>query len=473
MKRKQFVKPPVNPCFFAGEIVSWIFREKITPDHGKYCFRFTLTFSDESTIQKQIGGFKTKRECLSARGFVITQLNNHEFVAFEVTVQEFYDYWLYYFMIDEVKISYQTYMTYRNIIYNYIIPKIGEEKLVAISRDTIINVLDSFPSKSLLALGYSVFGGSFKCAKKLNMIHSNYAPMAIKTKRLTVMKEQRNLNAVVSTQQNECLPRRRSLTSSQICYLIYLAKTQLPFYGYGDFYLPLLIACVTGCRISELIGFKFHFVSYTKKTIDLDTQLGRPVDDTGIEDGLLYKQEISTKSHSSVRSLPIPDFVIAEIVLAYERYQTERLSDCFHDDDFIWHQANGRPHGRSDYKKPFDLLKEWLNIPSDFHWHDLRHAFATIMVKNQVSLKELSLVLGHRDREGLFSLHTYVDGNQLIAEGVPEYMSMLEEITPIAISEDGSIYEKEEQKIIESPSVCAYCADILPCDLQNILAYAV
>ena len=33
------------------------------------------------------------------------QSHNHEFVAFEVTVKEFYDYRLYYHMIDDVKIA--------------------------------------------------------------------------------------------------------------------------------------------------------------------------------------------------------------------------------------------------------------------------------------------------------------------------------------------------------------------------------
>ena len=63
------------------------------------------------------------------------QSHNHEFVAFEVTVKEFYDYRLYYDMIDDVKIANGTYVSYRNIIYNYINPKIN-----SVRRDTLIEV---------------------------------------------------------------------------------------------------------------------------------------------------------------------------------------------------------------------------------------------------------------------------------------------------------------------------------------------
>ncbi len=68
------------------------------------------------------------------------QSHNHEFVAFEVTLKEFYDYWLYYHMIDDVKIANGTYVSYRNIIYNYINPKIGNMKINSVRRDTLIEV---------------------------------------------------------------------------------------------------------------------------------------------------------------------------------------------------------------------------------------------------------------------------------------------------------------------------------------------
>ena len=68
------------------------------------------------------------------------QSHNHEFVAFEVTVKEFYDYRLYYDMIDDVKIANGTYVSYRNIIYNYINPKIGNMKINCVRRDTLIEV---------------------------------------------------------------------------------------------------------------------------------------------------------------------------------------------------------------------------------------------------------------------------------------------------------------------------------------------
>lgn len=63
-------------------------------------------------------------------------------------------------------------------------------------------------------------------------------------------------------------------------------------------------------------------------------------------------------------------------------------------------------------------------MPEDFHWHDLRHAFATIMEDNRVNLKELAQIMGHHSSD--FTMKTYVEKKQPVFEGMKEYIDILE-----------------------------------------------
>ena len=125
----------------------------------------------------------------------------------------------------------------------------------------------------------------------------------------------------------------------------------------------------------------------------------------------------------------------------------------FLDNGYIWYQPNGRPHAKGDYSKPFNALKAEFGIPEEFHWHDLRHSYATIMVENKANLKELSIALGHYDE--LFTLNVYTDSDQIISQGVPEFDSFIDEILP-----------SDEPQVID----CAFSPSFLDYVLPNGVA---
>lgn len=151
MKTKPIVKPPIKESLMYGDIISWKFRDTITPERKKYAYRFSLTFSNGVIHPMQKGGFHTKTEAAKAREITISQLHSKTFIPFEYSLQEFYDFWLYYYMLDERKITYGTYMSYRNVIYNYLL-KLWDarRKISSIERNDINHVLDSISKKSVL-----------------------------------------------------------------------------------------------------------------------------------------------------------------------------------------------------------------------------------------------------------------------------------------------------------------------------------
>ena len=88
-----------------------------------------------------------------------------------------------------------------------------------------------------------------------------------------------------------------------------------------------------------------------------------------------------------------------------------------------------------------------MHLPKDFHWHDPRHTFATIMAKNEVNLKELANILGHRTGE--FTLQVYVEQKPEIHEGVCQYFDLLAELTDIQTEENGDLYWEKNINDIE------------------------
>ena len=433
---KNFVRPPIDPLMLKGAIADWNFRDSFTPINGTYAIRFTVTFTDGSTKEKQSGGWKTEKAAKNQKELILSQLHKHEYVALSVPVKNFFNYWLYYYMVDEEKIAYNTFVSYRNIIYNYILPKIGGKKIDKVTKNDLELILESFPSDALLKLAYCVLGPSFAYAKSKNLIAYNIARPAIKAFRNKEAQKKSNEEAAIIFPDPQRCKKRNTLDAQQIVQLLYTAKINYP-----EIYLPILLACTTGCRISELIALKYSDVSYKTKELSITVQLGRTVKDSDhIKGNFKLKQEKAPKSSAGVRKIPLPDFVIAEIVLAQKRDELfQKTYPDFYNMGYIWHQKNGLPHGRRDYAKYFQALKEHLNIPSDFVWHDLRHCYATLMKNNGANLKKLVTVMGHF---GMMMTDVYIDDNSEIIQLSPKYEELFYDILPV-YQENSVLYFKD------------------------------
>lgn len=346
-------------------------------------------------------------------------------------------------MIDD-GISYNTYMSYRNIIHHYIFPLLAKKKLSRITRKDLMNVMGACKTDSLLRSMYGVLGSSFKYAKSASLIPVNMAITAIRDNR-TLVCAKRKKEYVSSVLKGEEAKEKPSLNKEQLSSLLYIAKRDYP-----DFYIPLLLTATTGCRVSELRAIQFGDIDFKDRFLHIEKQLGRPVLTNGLPEGQLTKQQLRTKSRAGKRDIPLPDFVLDELVLAKERYADKTgFSEELVAAGYIWHQETLDPHGRGDYKKPFIQLKAALGIPKEYNWHRLRHAYATLLESNRVNTKELANILGHVG-DGTFSVNTYVDKEPKICEGVPDYFELLEDLLPIYGS-NGRIILKEKEPVRDLP----------------------
>ena len=75
----------------------------------------------------------------------------------------------------------------------------------------------------------------------------------------------------------------------------------------------------------------------------------------------------------------------------------------------------------------------------DIRWHDLRHSYATLLLKNEFNLKAISKILGHSKE--IVTADNYIDNQEIIADGVSELVEYMEEVLP----KESQIYDAKEK----------------------------
>lgn len=430
----KYEAPTINPVFFNSEITDWNFQEKIYKDHKKYCFRFQLIFSNGIKKDRQIGGFLTKKEATLERQKVQAQLFNHEYVDFpSVSVKEFYDFYLYHHMAKEKQCSYSTFMSYRNVIYNYIIPRIGKRKLQSIRRDDIMSVLSSIESKNVLRIAQGVISGSFKYAKAKQIIVYNHSAAAIRDNKQRIrMAEKLQAASDVQTQVTSFTSSTYSIP--QVCKLLQVAKEQESF-----LFLPLLVTLTSGLRISELIALKYEDINYTEKTLYVTRQLGRKLEFMEPETEHARNQECEPKSQNGIRTILLPQLTLDEIILEKKR----RMDSGLKTSEYIFTDKNGNTYHRSSFRKAYRKLVEDAKLPY-IRWHDLRHTYATILNDEQISLKAISSSMGHGSEQLTKEVYIEEDPTKHVCTAL-DYMKTTIDRWIEKVKEDVPIYSLDLQ----------------------------
>ena len=111
---------------------------------------------------------------------------------------------------------------------------------------------------------------------------------------------------------------------------------------------------------------------------------------------MLTKQEIKPKTPSSIREIPIPDYVFEAILEQRRIYEKNRRrrSKEFRDWDYICCSTYGNPRSKSYHQKYYKELLASLGLP-DIHFHQLRNTYTTILLKHDFNIKGISHMLGH------------------------------------------------------------------------------
>lgn len=149
----------------------------VTSIKGKYGFRVVLTLEDNSLKTVQHAGFVKKEIAEKERYKVIGQLENETYIVYtNVTIETYMKYWYEYIIIKRLK-SVSSIDTYKNCIFNHIIPHIGNLKLVDLKQGHIKKlyqqVLEYSPSVARVL--QTVLNTALKDAETEKFIPNNVA----------------------------------------------------------------------------------------------------------------------------------------------------------------------------------------------------------------------------------------------------------------------------------------------------------
>lgn len=142
--------------------------------------------------------------------------------------------------------------------------------------------------------------------------------------------------------------------------------------------LGVLICLYTGMRIGELCALKWGDVS--SESIKITKSLQRLSSDGNDSKTAIIISD--PKSISSVRTIPIPCFLISTI------------NNLREDNDKYILTGNTKPTEPRALRKRYDTMLKKCGI-AHINFHALRHTFATRCIESGVDVKTLSEILGH------------------------------------------------------------------------------
>ena len=168
---------------------------------------------------------------------------------------------------------------------------------------------------------------------------------------------------------------------------------------------PVALTAMTGLRRGELLALRWS------KSVDFERKrliVAESLEETKIL-GLRFKAPKSGK----VRVLPLADIAVPLLRLHRARQETERrrLGSRYNDNDLVFCNPDGTPWPPETFTKQFAQITRSIGMKG-FRFHDLRHAFATLTLKNGTSVNEVSQLLGHSSP--VITLSTYAH----VIEGV-------------------------------------------------------
>jgi len=396
------------------QYVDWEVKNVI-PIKGKYGYRVILKYMDGSERSQQKAGFLTEKDANVARDITLGELYAGKYVVYaNVRVKEFMEFWVEEDIKHRVN-SNETYDTYRNIVYNHVIPALGSRKMVDINRGDIQKFYNERAeySVSVARLVKTVMNVSMRYAVEKKVMADNPA-IGINLPKKVAKKQYHTRN--IDTQ--------KTLNMEQILVLLEASRNT-------PIHMQVLFNVLMGLRRREINGVKYSDIDYINRTLKVQRQLGKVID-TKKEDfapNTFTKQEVRLKTPSSYRDLPIPDYVFEAILeqrKIYERNRSRRGKQ-FLDAGYVCCSNYGKPRSKDFHWKYYKQLLQENSLP-DIRWHDLRSTFCTILLKNDFNPKAVSKLMGHAKE--LITMDVYGDNRGIIADCVDELQPFINEVLP-------------------------------------------
>lgn len=353
-----------------------------------YYFDITTPEGKQKRIERVAG--KEKGDAQKALREAITNYENGYIEPKKETIKDYLIDWLENYIKSNRKIN--TYNRYKEILFNDIIPYIGNVLLKDIKPVHIDKMLNAGKKRGLsgttLQNIYGVLNSALNRAVKLQIIINNPC------KHIDRPKRDRFRANVLSVEQYDTI-------------LSMLSNNK---YNNYIFSLALKIELELGLRRGELAGLQWKNIDFKNRLIHIDTNLIYSDSQVLVD---------TTKTEESERTLTVSKELI-EALGAHKKVQSEnRLKFGQHyiktnkfgnqEFDFVMTWENGKYVHPNYYTHRWIKIKEKLNLDKNIRFHDLRHTNASLLLEQGVDFKVIQERLGHSDINTTLNIYSHVN----------------------------------------------------------------
>ncbi|GCE04222.1 tyrosine-type recombinase/integrase [Dictyobacter aurantiacus] len=280
-----------------------------------------------------------------------------------VALQEYLENWLENIHKPTIRLS--TYLNYRKLLDNYLLPGLGKIKLQKLTPQQV----QAFYSQKINE------GLSPKTVNNVHGVLHKALDNAVKWNMLP-----RNICDAVTPPR---IPRKELnyLTSDQARILLKEVKEH-------RLEALLTLAITTGMRRGELLALRWQDINFTDRSL----QVRRAV--SYLKNYGYVESE--PKTARSRRTIMLPEFVIS-ILQQHREHQQEQealAGKVWVSKGLVFTNAWGDYYSPSTMLKVFKRFLESIDMPH-MRFHDLRHSAATILLAMKVHPKIVQEILGH------------------------------------------------------------------------------
>lgn len=272
----------------------------------------------------------------------------------------------------EENIKIQTYQKYESLIRLYLRETIGKLNCYELNKEKIIKF---FNSDKIIVLSNSTKKAIFIIIKSaLEIAYNNKYCDYIDLRKIKF--KQKKSEIIVFTKSEQRKIDNYLMTDINVRKLV------------------LLICMYTGIRVGEASGLKWKDIDFNKKTINIERTIQRIKNPDKQSNKKTILIASTPKSESSMRTIPIPEFLISI------------LKEFKQNDNYYILSESEKIYDLRLLESCFERTLKICNIRY-LKFHTLRHSFATSSIEAGIDIKTLSEILGHASVEITLKLYVH------------------------------------------------------------------